>query len=48
MGPTPPELANNVENPNYWHTLTYELMKRIPSAPTEIPHKDDKLADRVT
>ena len=27
MPPIPPELANNVCNPNYWLTLVAELMK---------------------
>jgi len=47
MPPIHPELATNTGNPNYWHTLVSELTKLIPPAPTEIPPKDDKLADKV-
>jgi len=47
MPPIPPELANNIGNPNYWPTLVAELMKRIPQVPTETPTKDDKLTDMV-
>ena len=43
----PSELANSIRNPNYWHTLVFELMNRIRPPPTGIPPKDDKLADRM-
>ena len=42
-----PELPHNIGNPNYWQTLVFELMKQIPSAPSEISPKDDKVADRA-
>jgi len=47
MSPIFPELANNIEDPNYWPTLVLELIKRISQVPIETPPKDDKLADRV-
>jgi len=50
MPPIPPELANNIGDPNYRPTdptLVPKVMKRIPQVPTKIPLKDDKLADRV-
>ena len=44
----PSELANNIEDSNYWPVLVAELMKRISQVPTKTPPKEDKLADRVT
>jgi len=41
MPPIPPELANNIGNPNYWPTLVAELMRSISQVPTETPPKDD-------
>jgi len=43
----PPELANNIENPNYWQTLVSELMKQIPLAPSKILPIDEKLSYRI-
>jgi len=34
-------------NPNYWQTLVSKLIKRVPPAPSKIPPKNDRLADRV-
>ena len=47
MPPVPPELANNIGNPNYWLSLVAKLTKQIPPVTIENPPKEDKMADRV-
>jgi len=37
-------MPENLNKSNYWQTLVSELIKCIPTVPTENPHKGDKTA----